>query len=75
MLYMNELTSTEFRRSYHRLVEPAVVTVNGHVIGQWLPNGFFPTFISEFGDDVLDQPLLNKLEAAGVPVDRVYRSR
>lgn len=37
MLYMNELTSTEFRKVYASLREPVVVTVNGHPIGTWTP--------------------------------------
>ena len=34
---MNELPSAEFRKSYAKLTEPTVVTVNGHVIGTWTP--------------------------------------
>lgn len=36
---MDELSSTEFRKSFARLTKPTVVTVNGHVMGQWLPYG------------------------------------
>lgn len=35
---MNELPSTKFRATFHRLAEPTVVTVNGHAIGTWLPS-------------------------------------
>lgn len=34
---MDELPSTEFRKRYARLTKPALVTVNGHVIGRWMP--------------------------------------
>ncbi len=40
---MNEQPSTvpsaEFRRTFHRLSAPTIVTVNGHTIGTWLPAG------------------------------------
>ncbi len=39
---MNELSSTEFRKTYASLKEPVEVTVNGHVIGTWLPTGTPP---------------------------------
>lgn len=34
---MDKITSTEFRNSFHRLLEPTEVTVLGHVIGTWTP--------------------------------------
>jgi len=34
---MDVLTSTEFRKCYASLTEPTEVTVNGHVIGRWVP--------------------------------------
>jgi hypothetical protein len=34
---MNELPSTEFRKTFARLREPVTVTVNGHPIGTWYP--------------------------------------
>lgn len=34
---MNELPSTEFRKTYHTLKEPTIVTVNGHPIGTYQP--------------------------------------
>lgn len=37
MLYMNELTSTQFRKVYAKLTEATLVTVNGHPIGRWVP--------------------------------------
>lgn len=39
---MNELPSTEFRKRFARLTEGTVVTVNGHVIGEWWPKGAMP---------------------------------
>lgn len=36
---MNELPSAEFRKRYAKLAEPTIVTVNGHVIGRWIPTG------------------------------------
>jgi hypothetical protein len=54
---MNEqMPSSEFRNQYAKLNEPVYVTVNGHVIGQWLPNGFMSAVVYEFGDDVMDPP-------------------
>lgn len=35
---MNQLASSNFRLYYGRLNEPTEVTVNGHVIGTWLPS-------------------------------------
>lgn len=40
MLRMDEMTSTEFRRTYATLKEPTIVTVNGHPIGTWIPSAF-----------------------------------
>lgn len=34
---MDELSSTEFRKTFARLTSPTVVTVNGHVMGTWHP--------------------------------------
>jgi hypothetical protein len=34
---MNELPSSEFRKTFARLTEPTMVTVNGHRIGMWAP--------------------------------------
>ena len=34
---MDELSSTEFRKTFARLVRPTIVTVNGHPIGEWHP--------------------------------------
>jgi hypothetical protein len=34
---MNALPSTEFRKTFARLTERTIVTVNGHVIGSWTP--------------------------------------
>lgn len=34
---MNELPSATFRKTYAKLREPVVVTVNGHGIGMWTP--------------------------------------
>jgi hypothetical protein len=34
---MDELSSTEFRKTFARLTVRTVVTVNGHVIGEWVP--------------------------------------
>jgi hypothetical protein len=37
MLRMDVLSSAEFRKQYAKLTEPTTVTVNGHVIGTWMP--------------------------------------
>jgi len=37
MLYMDAISSSHFRKTYASLTEPVLVTVNGHVIGQWSP--------------------------------------
>ena len=34
---MDRLTSSEFRKRYASLSERTAVTVNGHVIGEWVP--------------------------------------
>jgi hypothetical protein len=34
---MDEMPSSEFRKVYAKLKHPTEVTVNGHVIGRWLP--------------------------------------
>jgi hypothetical protein len=33
------MKSSEFRRVYASLTEPTEVTVNGHVVGEWIPVG------------------------------------
>ena len=40
--YMNVLSSTRFRVTFHSLTEPTEVTVNGHVIGTYYPAGTVP---------------------------------
>jgi hypothetical protein len=40
MPYMDELSSTRFRTTFHRLSSPTTVTVNGHAIGTWVPGSF-----------------------------------
>lgn len=37
MLCMDEISSSDFRRTYASLRKPTAVTVNGHVIGEWIP--------------------------------------
>ena len=37
MYCMNNLPSSQFRLIFSRLTEPTTVTVNGHLIGTWLP--------------------------------------
>jgi hypothetical protein len=34
---MDEMSSAEFRKRYAKLTKPTTVTVNGHPIGQWIP--------------------------------------
>jgi hypothetical protein len=34
---LKTVPSTEFRKTYPRLTEPVVVTVQGHPIGTWTP--------------------------------------
>jgi hypothetical protein len=36
---MNEMPSAEFRKTYAKLTDPTVVTVNGHRLGTWIPFG------------------------------------
>jgi hypothetical protein len=36
---MDEMPSAQFRKVYAKLKEPVLVTVNGHVIGEWVPGG------------------------------------
>jgi hypothetical protein len=37
MVCMDRLPSSVFRKRYSALTEPVEVTVNGHVIGEWVP--------------------------------------
>jgi hypothetical protein len=37
MLYMDQMTSSEFRKRYASLRVATMVTVNGHTIGTWQP--------------------------------------
>ena len=39
---MKTLPSAEFRKSFHKLTEPVVVTVLGHPIGTWVPGVGMP---------------------------------
>jgi hypothetical protein len=34
---MDTINSAQFRKQYHGLLRPTLVTVNGHPIGQWVP--------------------------------------
>lgn len=34
---MDQISSSEFRKAFGKLTTPTVVTVNGHVIGTWMP--------------------------------------
>jgi hypothetical protein len=45
---MDVLTSTEFRKRYASLGSETSVTVNGHVIGYWLPaDSVIAPFVSD----------------------------
>ena len=39
MLRMDEMPSARFRREYAKLTQATTVTVNGHMIGIWIPRG------------------------------------
>lgn len=43
MTYMDALPSSEFRKRFHRLEYPTKVTVNGHLIGVWMPANVEPS--------------------------------
>lgn len=34
---MDTMPSSEFRKRFARLTKPTIVTVNGHLIGRWMP--------------------------------------
>jgi hypothetical protein len=54
---MDRLSSVEFRKSYAKLTEPTDVTVNGHVIGRWVPVGSPVTIATgRDGSVVFDPP-------------------
>jgi hypothetical protein len=36
---MDTISSAAFRKSYAKLTDPTVVTVNGHALGTWIPQG------------------------------------
>jgi hypothetical protein len=36
---MDTISSAEFRKTYAKLTEATIVTVNGHAIGVWNPSG------------------------------------
>ena len=37
MWYMDKMPSTQFRKTFARLTEATIVTVHGHIIGEWVP--------------------------------------
>jgi hypothetical protein len=38
IVYMDRITSSEFRKRYASITGPTVVTVYGHAIGTWTPS-------------------------------------
>lgn len=48
---MDAITSTEFRKQYAGLRKPTAVTVNGHVIGQWIPEHSATYVMARMVDD------------------------
>jgi hypothetical protein len=34
---MDKMPSTQFRKTFSRLTDATTVTVNGHIIGEWVP--------------------------------------
>ena len=55
--------SAAFRRTFHQLTTPTIVTVNGHTIGTWLPAGhaakaeaWVPPFTPEAIEDATPLP-------------------
>jgi len=34
---MDKTPSSEFRKTFSRLTDATIVTVNGHIIGEWVP--------------------------------------
>jgi hypothetical protein len=55
---MNAISSAEFRRTYAKLTEPTIVTVNGHPIGTWTPG---------FDHADLPRPVLDQMLSAFTP--------
>ena len=39
---MDEMPSSEFRKVYAKLTDRTIVTVNGHVMGEWIPASYDP---------------------------------
>jgi hypothetical protein len=43
---MDTLSSSEFRKTFARLLSPTLVQVNGHTIGTWLPGESIPASVA-----------------------------
>jgi hypothetical protein len=56
MLRMDTMTSTEFRRRYAFLTRPTIVTVNGRLLGRWMP-GAPPVDAVDIGGEAETRPV------------------
>lgn len=52
-----QMTSSEFRRTYAKIGTPTMVTVNGHIIGVWVPSSDGTTISIKMGDLHLPDPI------------------
>src|SRR5674476_1283137 len=43
---MDTLSSSEFRKTFARLLSPTLVQINGHTIGTWLPGESIPASVA-----------------------------
>lgn len=59
---MNELSSTEFRKTYAKLTEQTVITVNGHAIGLWTPAGGVSWTVTETHAGPNGERVIDKIE-------------
>ena len=76
---MDEMTSTEFRKVYAKLKDRTAVTVNGHVIGTWVPMDA-PTYRMEtpamlHADEDVVEFRLGSPEQQAVAADRIAQGK
>jgi len=53
---MNEMPSSEFRKTFPRIIETTLVTVHGHPIGTWTPVGGVPIGTEPQGERTGQRP-------------------
>jgi hypothetical protein len=70
---MNEITSTEFRKTYHALKKLTVVTVNGHPIGTWSPGPDAATVIQLVEAGVEPEQAIRSVTGGQVPSSQAQR--